>query len=319
MTSKAFTPTLGLILEESVDKANQRSRASIDQDVLDEYEILTEHDLMVALEIDPKTFKKRHYLSGMKFNGQPDDDDDNAGDSDSSNDDVIDKSDVIQTNGDDEASNSVFQSLHRGTMEKNKTIIGKFSIAPEIDKTSNRNSLISETESIEYQTEDTESMLSYGTISQQRVVRQRKISGHSYTTIKNGEELLQNFLQSYPGYGFESKQGRKIFVKAVLKKYMSIYYIISPPQVTTIECDGSGIATLLAIKNALKIKDNKIIQDTTSVNGLGDSPSVITSCLLNDGVSGELNFDDFACAARLNDLSVEAVLVNKESDIKNFR
>lgn len=310
MTTKAFTPTLGRIIE--IEDVESHVEESID-DILNEYEVLTETDLLIALDLDPKAFKKGQYLSGFIYGEQEDDE------SDEDDDDISefgsDEVDRIPQNG-GIRSGSDFENLHRGTLEKNKTIIGKFSSMPEIDQINNRSSIISDTYSVEYQNGDSESLNS-GSVSQHRPTRPRKISGQSYT-CKNGEELLNKYLQNNLGYKFESKEGRKIFVRAILKKYMSIYYVISPPQVTTVDFEGSGISTLLAIKNALKIKDNRLVHDGASMNG-GDSGSLITSCVLFDGAPSELNFDDFACTARLNDLSVEAIIVSKESDIKTFR
>lgn len=305
-----FTPTLGRIVEDVECHTEENLN-----DILEEYEILTETDLLVALNLDPKGFKEGQYLSDLKYGVEDETEEDENDEEDGEDSDCFgDEYENIGRNGGLKGDND-FEKLHRRAMEKTKFIFDRFSSIPELDQLSvNRNSMISDTDSIDYLNGDTSSL---GSLTQPQATRQRKVSGQSYTS-KNGDELLKKYLQIHPGCEFESKNGRKIFVRSILKKYMSIYYVISPPQVLAVEFEDTGISTLLAIRNALKLKDSHLVKEGVSING-GDSANLVTSCLLFDGATSELNFDDFACTARLNDLSVEAILVTKESDIKAFR
>ena len=312
MTS--FTPRLDRIIEDEESSKHPDEIDGFDENILDEYDLLTEQDLFIALEINPKKFKEGEYLNGVTYKKdggiQSEDDESNFTESD-------DEFDGFHTNGPSVVSNGhnggvdLFSKLHDGTQAKNYEIMQRYQ-SP-IDCVRNTSS------SADSANNDEVSSVISDSSSLSKISRRRKISGHSnpFVPKTRGQDLLKKYLSNHEGYEFDSKNGRKIFVKAILKKYMTMYYVISPPQITAADLDNSGVATLLAIRNALKIKEDKLI---TEQNGGDCNDSLITSCLMFDYQNNdELNFDEFGCIAKLNDLNVEAVVVHSDSNIKEFR
>ncbi|XP_066919886.1 uncharacterized protein [Clytia hemisphaerica] len=309
-----FTPRLDRIIEDEESSKHPDDPIDFDDNILEEYDLLTEQDLFIALEINPKKFKDGEYLNGVTYKK---DGDDQSEDDDSNFTESGDEFDGCHSNGPSTLSNGHngavdhFSKLHSGTQAKNFEIMQRYQ-SP-IDCVRNTSS------SADSANNDEVSSMISDSSSLSKISRRRKISGHSnpFSPITRGQDLLKKYLSNYEGYEFDSKNGRKIFVKAILKKYMTMYYVISPPQITAADLDNSGVSTLLAIRNALKIKEDKLV---TEQNGGDNNDSLITSCLMFDYQNNdELNFDEFACIAKLNALNVEAVVAHSDSNIKEFR
>jgi len=310
----SFTPKLDRIIEESFSRNNEEG-VEISNAILDEYEVLTEQDLLVALDLNTNKYKEGEYLNGIAYKR----DTDNDTEGEFSDDDGIDGLIAVSNGYHSYGSPGAFARMHTGTQVKNIEIMERFrggtggSIG-----TASRERL----DQMAQHNDDVMSVTSDSS-SLSKISKRRKISGHSshshFFMMKTGDELLKKYLQAHEGYEFDSKEGRKIFVKSILKKYMTMYYVISPSKVTSPDYDCSGIATLLAVRNALKMKDTQLLHGNGGDNDVSDTDSMITSCMMFDYHGNDLNFDEFACIAKLNDLSVEAVVVSKDSDVKQFR
>ena len=307
MTS--FTPKLDKIIEDEESRIHDNNGV-IDDSILEEYDFLTEQDLLVALEINPKKYKDGEYLNGISFKKE-------EGEITSSDEDDDDGVFAIAQNGSHamnghNGSLGDFSKLHNGALAKNFEIMERYRKVEGIKSTSPSSSRGSES----INNDDVSSVISDVSSSLSKISKLRNISRSRSSIIpySQGKELLKKYLSSYEGYEFDSKLGRKIFVKAISKKYMAMYYVISPPQVTATDYENSGISTLLAVRNALKIKEKLLEEDVGH-----DNESLITSCLIFDYNNSSLNFDEFACIAKLNNLNVEAVVVVQDSDVKRFR
>lgn len=315
MTS--FTPKLDKIIEDE-ESRNHDNSGVIDDSILEEYDFLTEQDLLVALEINPKKYKEGEYLNGISFKKEEgeitssdDDDDDEDGQDGVFATPTIAQNGSLAMNGHN-GSLGDFSKLHNGALAKNFEIMERYRKVEGIKSTSPSSSRGSES----INNDDVSSVISDVSSSLSKISKLRNISRSRSSIIpySQGKELLKKYLSSYEGYEFDSKLGRKIFVKAISKKYMAMYYVISPPQVTATDYENSGISTLLAVRNALKIKEKLLEEDVGH-----DNESLITSCLIFDYNNSSLNFDEFACIAKLNNLNVEAVVVVQDSDVKRFR
>ena len=102
-TPDGFQPSLGQILEES-------KRMSL-VSMLADYEILTEQDLIIALDLDEST---DGYIASGNNSESP--------------------VRRIQLDSIDSGYTNSFALLHSATMKRNKTIIDKFSVPPDIDR-----------------------------------------------------------------------------------------------------------------------------------------------------------------------------------------
>ena len=313
MTS--FTPKLDKIIEDEESRIHDNNGV-IDDSILEEYDFLTEQDLLVALEINPKKYKDGEYLNGISFKKEEGeitsaDEDDDEDDEDGVF--AIAQNGSLAMNGHN-GSLGDFSKLHNGALAKNFEIMERYRKVEGIKSTSPSSSRGSE--SMMSNNDDVLSVISDVSSSLSKISKLRNISRSRSSIIpySQGKELLKKYLSSYEGYEFDSKLGRKIFVKAISKKYMAMYYVISPPQVTATDYENSGISTLLAVRNALKIKEKLLQEDIGH-----DNESLITSCLIFDYNNSSLNFDEFACIAKLNNLNVEAVVVTQDSDVKRFR
>lgn len=314
----SFTPRLDKIIEDEEARLHDNS-AHIDDATLEEYDFLTEQDLFQALEIKkPKHFKEGEYLNGVSFKKEEDEENYSSSDEE---DGVFteDKQNgglkVKEHNG----SLGDFSKLHNGALSKNIEIMERYRTVENVKCTSPTSSggSVSIALSDHVTTNDDVSSMISDSSSLSKISKLRNISSRRSSQLmlnSNGKDFLNKYLSSHIGYEFDSKLGRKVFVKAISKKYMTMYYVISPPQVTAADYENSGISTLLAVRNALKIKDKLREHEMGH-----DNESLITSCLIFDYNNSTLNFDEFACIAKLNDLTVEAVVVSQDTDVKRFR
>ena len=308
----SFTPRLDKIIEDEESRLHDNNDA-IDDSILEEYDFLTEQDLLIALQINPKKYKEGEYLNGISYKKTGEE---NFTSSEEEDEDDFDgvyiapngQNGTLTVNGHN-GSLGDFSKLHNGALMKNFEIMERHRTLDGIKSTS----IDSMSEAA---TNDDISSVVSDSSSLSKISKLRNISNRSSNLIpySHGKELLKKYLSSYEGYEFDSKMGRKIFVKAISKKYMAMYYVISPPQVTAADYENGGISTLLAVRNALKIKDKLLQEDIGH-----DNESLITSCLIFDYNSNTLNFDEFACIAKLNNLTVEAVVVAQDTDVKRFR
>ena len=325
MTS--FTPKLDKIIEDE-ESRNHDNNGVISDSILNEYDFLTEQDLLVALEINPKKYKDGEYLNGISYKKNEEEEFTSSDEYEKDEDENIDVNDGAHTiqngslnvNGHN-GSLGDFSKLHNGALVKNFEIMERYRAVEGIKSTSPTSSRASDSMSMLNETtkyNDEISSVISDSSSLSKISKLRNISSSrrssAFMPHSHGKELLKKYFSSYEGYQFDSKLGRKIFVKAISKKYMAMYYVISPPQVTATDYENSGISTLLAVRNALKIKEKLLQEDIGH-----DTESLITSCLIFDYNSNSLNFDEFACIAKLNNLNVEAVVVAQDFDVKRFR
>ena len=255
-----FKPSLGLIEEESIYRNSVISLQ--EDDILCDYEVLTEYDLVEALDLDE--CDRGAYIP-IDENVVPDN--------------LTDKS---------------FADIHKDTMNKNKTIIDKFSVAPDIDR---HQDLFQGDQDNKPRRPDEE-------YSKENIM-EKEINEDVTASMPCS---IQQHIDNNLCVDFNSNIGRKIFLKAIHQKYMNIYYIL--PQQCMLQESHSGSATLLLLLNALKVEPlySKHRFDKDLLQFFND---------LDKNVSW--GFDNFVLMCRLNHLSVEAVWSNELTTIDVFR
>lgn len=115
---------------------------------------------------------------------------------------------------------------------------------------------------------------------------------------------------------FCSEKGREIFKRAIQTEYMNIYFPLSQHFQTQSEVNYCGPTSLAMVLNTLKVDPRRMWKYPWRWY---DEYMLNTCVSLETMKSSGCSFDDLACIARCNKLSVEAVRVSALSSIITFR
>ena len=184
-TATNFTPKLDRIIEESFSR--NLEDGEISDAVLDEYEVLTEQDLLAALDINPRRYKEGEYLNGVSYKDDADGDDT---DGEYTDDDGIDGLHSV-SNGHIPSSPGAFVRMHSGAQARNIEIMERFRGGGSIGSvaTASRERL----DQMVHHNDDVMSVTSDSS-SLSKVSKRRKISGQSshshFFMMKTGDCLL---------------------------------------------------------------------------------------------------------------------------------
>lgn len=234
--ANTFQPTLGLILEEPSPFVKGR----FDDSLLEDYAVLTERDLLKALDLLDESEQEESNAEIFTFDKKDVDNTDNC-------------NNEVSKNLDSE-----FASLHKEAKTKNEGIIEKvYSSIPDLDRKS-----LYETE--DQAGEDTE-IQKYEVGNDVLYVltdSQNKKNDYSAKDNKdNGVELFKvcslHSDESAESFGvhFNSVAGRKLFAKAVNHKGMNIYYTLSQHHASG-QSDKQMLPSLSIVLSALNVKKN---------------------------------------------------------------
>ncbi|XP_057315997.1 uncharacterized protein LOC130657052 isoform X2 [Hydractinia symbiolongicarpus] len=263
--ANAFQPTLGQILEEPSPFVKGR----FDDSLLEDYAVLTERDLLKALDLLDESEQEESNAEIFTFDKRDVDNTDKCNNEVSKN------------------LNSEFASLHKDAKTKNEGIIEKvYSSIPDLDKKSLYETEDQAGEDIEIR-KSVSNNVSY-------VLNDSQNENNDYSAKHNKDNGVEHFKvcslhsdESAESFGvhFNLVAGRKLFAKAVNHKGMNIYYTLSQHHASG-QSDKEMLPSLSIVLSALNIKKN--FSGTIELN--------------NESV-----FQEFAYAARNCDLEVDVV------------
>lgn len=116
--------------------------------------------------------------------------------------------------------------------------------------------------------------------------------------------------------GFDTKAGKEIFKRAMLGNFMNIYFVLSQHFHTQCEPNYCAVGTLAMLLNSLKVDPRRMWKYPWRWY---DEYMLNTCVSLETMKSSGCSFDELACIARCNKLSVEAVRVSPKTSIIEFR
>lgn len=234
--ANTFQPTLGLILEEPSPFVKGR----FDDSLLEDYAVLTERDLLKALDLLDESEQVESNAEIFTFDKKDVDNTDNC-------------HNEVSKNLDSE-----FASLHKEAKTKNEGIIEKvYSSIPDLDRESLYETEDQAGEDIEIQKYEVGNDVSY-------VLTDSQNKKNDYSAKDNKDNRVELFKvcslhsdESAESFGvhFNSVAGRKLFAKAVNHKGMNIYYTLSQHHASG-QSDKQMLPSLSIVLSALNVKKN---------------------------------------------------------------
>ncbi|XP_057317293.1 uncharacterized protein LOC130662436 [Hydractinia symbiolongicarpus] len=160
---------------------------------------------------------------------------------------------------------------------------------------------------------------SYTNVKENKTIekQQRESEEGDWTNIPENHPIIyKRELDPDLCTGFDTKAGKEIFKRAMLGNFMNIYFVLSQHFHTQCEPNYCAAGTLAMVLNSLKVDPRRMWKYPWRWY----DEYMLNSCVsLETMKSSGCSFDDLACIARCNKLSVEAVRVSPKTSIIDFR